>query len=363
MNSSSSISWRSAFVSSQWPWICLNAHMYIPFRLQLSRLPTAVVFNLKALLEVWAVPEKICKNFKADVCFEVAWEPVFKARIYGFRDSWFVIECMNIACFMGNNCHTFIIKSLSGFSGKLGSIKPHGFCDKASMFVITPSPISRKFWEWSGVASIKILSRGFPEWMHLLHKVLQVKHIHRHHRGSRVCIWKLPSLLQFLFSSMEWYQMYLSSEVFSYVNIKIIFVTFVAEKSITLSKNILIDIRWKTSSSLGFVVNPQVSRSRLKVKWSIINCFIRWSRRYGLILSSFENQGSFFHSHIRGDMMFASVKAYINSGNIKTSISESVIADEYFSRDCGSDSLNINFSPAYLQLIKKIIFWFIRYWI
>jgi hypothetical protein len=40
-------------------------------------------------------------------------------------------------------------------------------------------------------------------------------------------------------------------------------------------------------------------------------------------------------------MVLARNREYINSGKIKTSISDSVIAEEYFSRERGSFSLNI----------------------
>ena len=49
------------------------------------------------------------------------------------------------------------------------------------------------------------------------------------------------------------------------------------------------------------------------------------------MVSIFENHGSFFHSHIIGDIMLDNTKLYKSSGKIKISISDSDIAEEYFS--------------------------------
>ena len=44
------------------------------------------------------------------------------------------------------------------------------------------------------------------------------------------------------------------------------------------------------------------------------------------------NQGSSRHCQMRGDMMLASTRLYISSGKMKTSMSESVTADDLRSR-------------------------------
>src|SRR5512133_3086147 len=61
-------------------------------------------------------------------------------------------------------------------------------------------------------------------------------------------------------------------------------------------------------------------------------CFSRWSFLTGPIFRMLANQGSSRHFQISGDMMLASTSAYSNSGKIKISMSESVKAEEYFSR-------------------------------